>query len=208
MCVLLSVQMKWYGEKVWKSFPIAIVIIITGLVSCKLWFFLENGYWGARSFYGAIFFAPLTFLLAAKLFKIPYLYALDYCATAGCLILSVLKIDCMLGGCCRGIVLYVDQNGDSVRFPSQAIEFVLALLLAFFLLVLSKKAKNRGKIYPLTLVLYGSQRFILNLLRDDWGRTEELGLIMPLGCIWSCVAVIIGTVWLVLNKRKQNVYAE
>lgn len=204
MCVLISIQMKWYGEKIWKSILVSIAIVITGLYSCKLWFFLENGYWGARSFYGAIFFAPLTFLLVAKALKIPYVYSLDYCATAGCLILSVLKIDCMIGGCCKGITLYVKENGDSARFPSQATEFVLALALSAVLLMLSRKNENRGKIYPLALVFYGSQRFVLNLLRDDWGRTKDLNLLLPLGCIWSCVAVIIGVIWLLWVKRKTN----
>lgn len=204
MCVLISIQMKWYGDKTWKSFFVSIAIVITGLISCKLWFYLENGYWGARSFYGAIFFAPLTFFLVAKLLKMPYLHALDYCATAGCLILSVLKIDCMLGGCCKGITLYVKENGNSVRFPSQATEFVLALALSAVLLMQSRKIDNRGKIYPLALVLYGSQRFALNLLRDDWGRTKELNLLIPLGCIWSCIAIITGVIWLLWSERKNN----
>lgn len=202
MCALISIQMKWYGEKIWKSFLVSIAIVITGLFSCKLWFFLENGYWGARSFYGAIFFAPLTFFLVSKLLKIPYLHSLDYCATAGCLILAVLKVDCMIGGCCKGITLYVKQNGNSVRFPSQAGEFVLALILSAYLLMKSKKIENRGKIYPLALVLYGAQRFVLNLLRDDWGRTKELKLLIPLGCIWSCIAIIVGAIWLAIPKRK------
>lgn len=204
MCLLISVQMKWYGEKSWKSLFVSIAIVITGLLSCKLWFFLENGYWGARSFYGAIFFAPLTFFLVSKLLKIPYLHSLDYCATAGCLILAVLKVDCMIGGCCRGITLFVKQNGNSMRFPSQAIEFVLALILSAYLLIQSRKIENRGKIYPLALVLYGSQRFVLNLLRDDWSRTKELNLLIPLGCIWSCVAIIVGTIWLLLIKKKTS----
>lgn len=202
MCVLTSIQMKWYGEKIWKSFFTSIAIVVTGLVSCKVWFFLENGYWGARSFYGAIFFAPLTFFLVAKILKVPYLHSLDYCATAGCLILAVLKIDCMIGGCCKGIVLSVRENGDAVRFPSQAIEFALALALAVFLLIQSKRIERRGKIYPLALVLYGLQRFVLNLLRDDWGRTKDLHLLMPLGCIWSCVAVAAGVIWLAVVKKK------
>ena len=202
MCTLISVQMRWYGENTWKSFFVSLAVVITGLTSCKVWFFLENGYWGARSFYGAIFFAPVTFVLVSALLKIPYLHSLDYCATAGCLILAVLKVDCMIGGCCKGITLYVKQNGDSVRFPSQAVEFVLALGLSAFLLIQSKKTKNQGKIYPFALVLYGAQRFVLNLLRDDWERTRELNLLIPLGCIWSCVAIIAGMMWLHMLQRK------
>ena len=202
MCVLISIQMKWYGEKVWKSIFVSLSVVITGLISCKVWFFLENGYWGARSFYGAIFFAPLTFFFMAKAVKMPYLHSLDYCATAGCMILAVLKVDCMIGGCCRGITLYVLPNGNSARFPSQGAEFILALLLSLFLFRQSKNSENRGKIYPMALVFYGIQRFVLNLLRDDWERTKELGLLLPLGCIWSCLAAIIGAVWLFFSNRK------
>lgn len=188
--------MRWYREKLWKSIFISLSIIITGLIGSRLWFFMENAEWGGLSFFGAVYFAPITFLLVARILRMPYVYSLDYCAVAGCLALGILKVDCLISGCCRGIVLYQKENGDAVRFPSQIIEFVVALILVVVLLFLSRKENNRGKIYPLTLVLYGLTRFVLNLFRDDWDRTKELGLLIPLGNIWALIAIIVGVLWL------------
>ena len=202
MCCLIAIQMKWYREKAWKSIVVSLSIIITGLIGSRLWFLMENAEWGGLSFFGAVYFAPITFLLVARILRMPYVYSLDYCAVAGCLALGILKVECLISGCCRGIALYQKENGDAVRFPSQIIEFVVALILVVVLLFLSRKEKNRGKIYPLTLVLYGLTRFVLNLFRDDWDRTKELGLLIPLGNIWALVAIVAGVLWLWHPWRK------
>lgn len=204
MCIQTAVQMQWYHVPKWKCIGISLAIIVTGLIASRLWFFLENGFWDGRSFYGAVYFAPITFLFVAKLLKIPYLYTLDFCATAGCLVLGVLKIQCMLAGCCEGILLYINEDRIYVRFPSQKVEFICALALTAVLLVLSRKQKYRGRIYPITLVLYGISRFVLNLFRNDWRRAESMNLILPLGNIWSLIAVIIGIIWLVSSKHYKS----
>lgn len=204
MCFLIAVQMKWYNIAAWKSIFVSLAIIITGLLCCEIWFYMENGIWGGRSFFGAIFFAPVTFILVAKLLNIPYVYSLDYCATSGCLVLAILKIDCLVNGCCKGIVIFENKKHEVFRFPSQLVEIITALMLTLILLHMSRKPENRGKIYPVTLVAYGAIRFILNLLRDDWHRMRDMGLFLPLGCIWSIVAVIIGMFWLWFLKRKTN----
>lgn len=204
ICIPISVQMKWYGVTAWKSLVISLTMIITGLYSCRFWFFLENGYWMGRSFFGAIFFAPITMLIVSKLMKMEYNYALDFCAPAGCLIFAILKIECMIDGCCQGITLYINENREYVLFPSAAVEFVTALLLAVIICVVSKNVEYRGKIYPITMVSYGVLRFILNLLRDDWDRTRRMNLPLPLGNIWSLVAIAIGGIWIIVLHRKRK----
>jgi len=201
ICIPIAVQMKWYGIAVWKSIFVSIAMVITGLFSCRFWFFLENGYWMGRSFFGAIFFAPLTFLLVAKLLRIKYVYALDFCAAAGCLIFAILKVECIVGGCCQGIALFINENHEYVLFPSAIVEFITAFILAVILVIISKKRKNRGRIYPITMVSYGTLRFFLNLFRDDWVRAREMNLWLPIGNIWSLVAIAIGAVWLVMLRR-------
>lgn len=208
ICIPISIQMKWYGVAVWKSLIISLTMAVTGLYSCRLWFFLENGYWMGRSFFGAIFFAPITLLIMAKVMRLEYKYALDFCAPAGCLIFAILKIECLIGGCCQGVPLYINENREYVLFPSAAVEFVTALVLSVILIFASKKIKYRGKMYPITMVSYGILRFVLNLFRDDWGRTRKMGLPLPLGNIWSLISIAIGIAWLfIINKRStvQNI---
>ena len=200
MCFLVALQMKRYNDAPWKSVFVAISIVITGLLSCDIWFALENGYWGGKSFYGALFFAPLTFVVVAKLLRIPYSHAMDYCATAGCLVLGLLKADCMLNGCCKGIILWEAYPGEYVRFPSQALEMLCALALMFVSIWTSRKESCRGRIYPNIMVAYGASRFVLNLFRDDWDRAHDMGIIMPIGNIWAIGAIGIGIIWIFLLK--------
>jgi len=55
MCILTALQMKWYQVPVWKSAVVSAAMIGTGLIGSEVWFYLENGYWEGRSFYGAVF---------------------------------------------------------------------------------------------------------------------------------------------------------
>ena len=204
MCIPIAIQMKWYRMALWKITVVSVSIVITGFLGSELLFFLENGSWGGKSFFGAIFLSPLTFLFVSKFIRIPYLESLDLCATAGCLILALLKVQCMIEGCCQGIILFMDSDYVYVRFPSQVVEFVVALLLVVVLLILSRNQKNRGRIYPITLVLYGGARFVLNFLRDDWDRAHNMNLPIPIGNIWSIIAITIGIVWLIIAKKRKN----
>ena len=204
MCALLSIQMKWYKIARWKSVIVSLAIVVTGLIGAKILFFIENGYWKGRSFYGAIFFSPIVFYIIAKIIQISYLYALDFCATAGCLIFGILKIQCLIDGCCEGVILYIDKDYRYVRFPSQLVEFLSAFLLVGILMVLSYRPRFRGRIYPITLIMYGTVRFVLNLFRNDWERTQKLNLPLPWGNIWSLVAIIVGIIWLIVVKKKSK----
>ncbi|MBO5195677.1 MAG: prolipoprotein diacylglyceryl transferase [Clostridia bacterium] len=204
ICIPSALQLRWYGFKWWKCVIVSVAIIVTGLIGAELWYFLENGDWGGKSFFGAVYFAPLTFIAVAKILKMPYVYSLDLCATSGCLALAVLKVQCLIDGCCAGVILGQTEDNIYVRFPSQIVEFVTALILTVLLLYLSYNPKYRGKIYPITLVLYGTLRFVLNLFRDDWDRTQSFNLPLPLGNIWALIAVIVGAVWLIALKRKRK----
>ena len=204
ICVPIAIQMKWYRLAIWKSIMVSIAIIIAGFFGAEMLFFIENGYFGGKSFFGAIFLSPVVFLFVSKLLHIPYALSLDFCATGGCLILAILKIQCLADGCCEGIILYLNEQHMYVRFPSQMIEFIVATILFAILFVLSYYKKYRERIFPLTLVLYGSTRFVLNFFRDDWERAQEMNLPMPIGNIWSIVAIVIGAIWLIVVYRKRK----
>lgn len=200
--------MKWYGNTFYQSIVVSAAIIITGFIGSKLLFFFENGQWDGLSFFGAVYLAPFVFVYVAKWLHLDYLHSLDFCATAGCFILAFLKVQCMVDGCCGGVNLYMNADRVYVRFPSQIVEFASALVLAFVMMFLSQKEKYRRKIYPTTLVTYGFLRFVLNLFRDDWARAKNMGLPVPIGCIWAILSVVIGITWLVIAKRKSKLKVE
>jgi prolipoprotein diacylglyceryltransferase len=194
MLIPICIQAKWYGVKWWKTIVIALLLTVSGTLGTYLWFFVENGRFGGRSFYGAVFIVPVLFILVSWVFRIPYGKLMDLCAPAECIMLVLMKALCVLEGCCKGRILF-----ENVRFPSQIAELVNALILLVILMYLSHKKENRGKIYPMYLLIYGASRFVLNFFRDVWAETW-----MPMGTLWSILAMVIGGGMLVYLKKKNE----
>ena len=201
MCEIIAFQLKKYFIPMWKGIPIAVSLAISGVFGSRLWFFIENLSFDGRSFFGAIAFSPLVFLLLAKLLKIPYKEILDFIPAAGCITLALVKIQCLRDGCCEGRILYINDDHIYVRFPSQIVEMIDFLLLAVVLLIAFYKFKKRGQVFPLFLILYGVTRFVLNSFRGEL-VTYALGL--PAGHCWSLISIIIGTIWLVVAYQKNK----
>ena len=206
IAVILPIMLVvyWYGIKIWKIFPIIVYAAITGTISTYLWFVIENQRFAGISFFGAVFLIPVAFLCATKLFRESFEDLMDICAVGICMMLAVMKVQCLMSRCCGGRALFQKANGVIVRFPSQIAELANGLILCMILLILAYKFKFRGKLYPIFLILYGITRFILNFFRDVWGTGE-----IPYGTIWSILSVIIGIVWLVrIKKDKQKLIKE
>lgn len=201
MYIPIAIQTVWYRQKFWKSVPLAVFLTVAGTVGTYLLFFLENGWIGGTSFYGAVFFVPAAFVLAAKLLRIPYGAALDLCASGQCVMLAIMKVQCLIGGCCDGRVLFINSAGEAVCFPSQIAELINALVLMVILMVLCRKEKNRGMIYPVYMLLYGCTRFVLNLFRED---LSPFALGLPAGNFWSVWSIVIGAAALFVLKRKKQ----
>lgn len=203
MMVPMFFQSRKYAIKLWKIVPIAFVLTITGTLGTYLWFLLENFEFGGRSFYGAVFFVPVAFILLAYIIRIPYGQLMDLCAPAECIMLSIMKIKCMIDGCCIGRPLFINEAGELVRFPSQAVELAVAYILAWALLMMSFREGFKGKVFAWYMILYGATRFVLNFFRDEWARYD--GGIIPLGTVWSVVSIIVGVLWIIIyNKHKNN----
>jgi prolipoprotein diacylglyceryltransferase len=129
--------------------------------------------------------------------KIPYGDIMDFCAPAECVMLAIMKYRCLIDGCCAGKVLLSIAMDGSVIFPSQITELVNAFVLMAVLLGMAFSRKTRGKIYAWYLVLYGATRFVLNLFRAD---TTPFLLGLPVGNIWSLLAIFLGILWLTDRK--------
>ena len=198
MCIPISIQMKWYQIDAWKSIVISIVLVFTGVIGSRLWYFVENGTFRGRSFYGAIFLAPIVYIPVAKILKIMYREALDFCAPAGCLTLALVKIQCLRDGCCDGIALYVDENHNYVKFPSQITEMVAFLVIGGILMMISSKKQNQGSVFTWFLILYGIVRFILNFFRDG---IEPYAMGLSAGSFWSLIAFCVGFVVIMMKKK-------
>lgn len=207
MAVLLAVGGKTYKIKTWKNVPIAVLLCACGILGAKIMFFVENGFWGGNSFFGAILLIPLLFWIAALIFCIPYPQLLDICAPAECVMLVLLKINCYLEKCCYGFVMYRTASFETVRFPSQIVEAVNGLLIMILLMRVIRRKQHIGEIYPLFLIVYGASRFILNFFRGD---TTAFVWILPAGHFWGLVSVAIGGLALfgIRKMRKERAYED
>ena len=200
MLLPMLLMSKWYTVGKVKTILAAVCLTICGVLGTYLWFWLETGgRWSGRSFYGAVFLVPVMFLAVAPMLRIQYARLMDMCAPAECIMLVLMKILCLLEGCCGGMLLYTAADGTPVLFPSQMVELANAAILCGVLLWLSRKEKQRGLIYPWYLFLYGATRFILNFFR------AENSLKLTSGGIWSLLAIAIGgCILLASNKKKEQ----
>lgn len=177
----------------WKAALATFLLTLTGTAGTYLMYWVENGRIGGLSFFGAVFLVPVVFLLAAPALRLTYELITDLCAVGECIMLALMKVHCILGGCCIGRALFTLADGTHIRFPSREVEMVVALCLFVLLFRWGLRGKNRGRLYPWFLVLYGSTRFVLNIFREAWVTRTML---LPFGNIWSLVATAIGMVWL------------
>ncbi len=187
-----------YGIEKKKSFISAVWLLFSGMFGMFMMCFIESGKFYGGSFFGAVFIVPLCMYPLAKVLKVEYGDIMDMCAPTGCVVLSILKFKCHLEGCCYGRLFMT--NSYAYRFPSQIVECAVALVLAAVMLLIMVKGNHRTMVYPILLVSYGITRFILNLLRQTHGWLGPL----PAGNVWSLLAIIIGCIVLVRNKRKQK----
>lgn len=201
MSVPILTVSKEYGINKWKGLVVTLFLTVSGTAGTFLMYFVENGRFGGLSFYGAVFLVPAVFLAVAPLLRLPYGKVMDLCAVGECVMLALMKIHCILGGCCQGRVLFLDVAGEAVRFPSREAELLMALVIFVLLLRWAMKGRKRGELYPWYLLLYGSTRFVLNIFREAWVTKETL---LPFGNIWSLVAITLGLIWLAVIRRRSR----
>jgi len=184
-----------YDIPVWKIAVSAVLLTAIGYLGAKLMFFIESGGWSGRSLFGSIFLAPILMYPVTKVLRINYGKLLDICAPAECIMLALLKVKCVIDGCCAGRM--VSFSGKSFVFPSQKVECAAFLIIMVILLVMIFKKKKESLIYPYYMIIYGVVRFILNLLRET---TPWIGP-LPAGNFWSICSIIIGLIALAYYKK-------
>ena len=208
--VLMTVPIVWIGrvykQPVWKLLAATILLTVSGTAGTILMAYIEQGVIGGISFYGAVFMVPVAFAIVAFLLWIPYGKLLDLCAIGECVMLALMRVNCLISRCCTGRVLCVLESGKTLRFPNQMVELVVGLLLASVLIYwVYHKPHRQGSLYAWYMVLYGSIRFALNFMREEWAVWDPSKR-FPMATIWSVVAVAIGIAWILLKKNHNRKY--
>lgn len=206
MFILMVIRHRKYrGVPVWKMTIVCAFLAVSGVIGALLMHYIENGDFGGTSFFGAVLFVPIFMLPVSLLTKIPYGTTMDLCAPCECIMLSVLKYNCYINGCCYGRIL-MNANGAEYQFPSQLTEMTASVIVMIVLLFFERKQKYINKIYPLYLIIYGSLRAILNNLRGD---LSAFIWILPAGHFWSLISIAMGftVLFLIIRKEKKAVPA-
>ncbi len=128
------------------------------------------------NFFVNIFFFPVYGVAVALLFRVAVPVFMDACALLISVSLIFFKLACFCHGCCNGIACespFFNRNTGRSELPVQLIEAGCALLIAVFLIVIFKRNKKSGLLFPLFMLLYCGTRFVSEFWRDDfpavWG---------------------------------------
>ena len=201
MFSLMFLRRKSYGVKGFLVPLLMISVAVMGLLGTRIMFFLENGAWYGKSFFGALLFFPILLLPVSWVFRIHLTDLLDYATPPGLAMLAMSKWNCLEKGCCGGKVLWYSAEGVPTHFPSQIVELCVAVLIMLLLLFMERKNLHRRSRYAVCLVVYGVLRFILNYFR--WEQPEYV-LGMAPGAFWSIVAILIGFSWVMVARRRRR----
>lgn len=188
MMLLMICRRKLYkGASLWKMLLLGFLLTVTGVAGTMLMYFIESGKFGGTSFFGAVLFVPVL-ILPALLMKLSYKAILNLCASSECLMLAIMKLDCLKNDCCIG--KYLPSLG--FQFPSQIVEMIAGLAVMTALLVIETR-KRDTHLYAWYLLLYGVVRFLLNGFRYG---LKPFVWILPNGHFWALLSVVIGALWL------------
>ena len=186
LCLAMEIAVgQWLAKKLNIKWWAA--LILTGL----RWFIggnlsafiydLHNGFTANSGFLTMSYvYIPLILAPVYLLFRIKWRTACDYLAITLAVFQWPIHIGCIFKSCCHG---YESAFGiwnaylGAYVFPIQIVNVITALLTACLLIFIMKRAAFRptGTLYPILLVLHGTERFLLDFCRgtrkDIFGMT-------------------------------------
>jgi len=200
----------------------SIFIIVSGIVGARLAYVLSDlNYYIANwpeifSLYGtiipgAIVFGLLALIPVAWFVHVPFWELGDLFAPGVALGQAIGRIGCLVEGCCFGqTILLPGLEQTGWLYPTQTMHGLANLSIALFLLYLDSKYKPfKGLLFLLYVILFFTQRFLIDFLRDPV-TTPVFADTMPLAGmhvprVISAVAItlaVIVLVWRWVRVRK------
>lgn len=193
MLLLMMRRRKLYGFSPLAASMLTVLVMVSGVVGCKVLYilenlkvFFENGIsMGGFSFFGAVFLIPISIMLFHRAFSKSVSSLLDAASPCVVLMITVMRVGCFLNGCCGGSMAEV--LGYSFQWPTQAMESIGDTVILLWLLEAERENRNRGQLYPMFLFSYGVLRFLIEFFRD----TPKNWLWLSHGQWFSILAVLI-----------------
>lgn len=194
-------RMGKYGISLKKMLIIYFVFSTIGFIGAR--FFpgfvgIENA--GIR-LYGLVLFDVFALFLMSKLLKLNINKLGDFVTPPIMATCASAKINCMLNDCCKGIIMYYNENVP-VYFPSVIFEMLIWTIFTVLFLFIEKRKTIDGLMWPLLMVWFGFARFAVDFLRiSEWERKAYF-LTLSGGQFWSLVDLFIGVVFIYIVLKK------
>ena len=180
----------------------AVLHTVFGVLSVMIFAIVESGFnisaFGNMSLFGGVFFMPMVYYGAAKLFYRKTGDVFDVCTICMLFTLMCARINCIISGCCQGNVI----PGTALRWPTREAEVVFYIIL---LIILGRKViinGANGMIYPLYMIAYGAFRFISEFFRSSQQQTG----IFHIAHVWAIIAFALGlSIYYEIQRKKKKV---
>lgn len=220
----------YYGRKIemskMKSFTCSIFSIVFFHFFMLFQAWVENGFqnFGAQNLVRVFAFAPIVFILEAKIFNVSFRTMSDFHAIWPMLLHGISHYACFFENCCIGYEYLEGTTAYKIAYaltgtnmlPNQIFESTAALIVALILFIIAKKKnfQTNGRLYYIMLVIFGAQRTLWEFLRNNEkvivfsemknAVSGDFG-ISNLAC-YSILAVLVGIGFLVayhiIDKKK------
>ena len=223
LCLILGMQRaKKYNMSENAVLDIAIYGILFGFLGAKLLYvlvefdrFLENptSILGSEGFvvYGGITAGVVAAIVYCKIKKLRFLEYFDLLIPCVALAQGFGRIGCFLAGCCYGretdSFLGVTFPENSLAptgvklLPTQLFSSAGDFLIMGILLWYYKKAKHKGDVGILYMILYSIGRFLLEILRSD--ERGSLGALST--SQWISIGIfLLALILKYIFKKKEN----
>jgi phosphatidylglycerol:prolipoprotein diacylglycerol transferase len=195
-----------------KMVDLSLWILVGGVIGARLLFvllewstyirqpwsiFLINQ--GGLSFYGAVLGGFIGGIAYAKKASLPVWPLADVIIPWVALGYSIVRIGCLLNGCCYGVPTHVPwalrcaATDNLLRHPTQIYALLASLGIFVLLMALQNRKPFAGFIFWLYTGVYAIARFIIEIYRESqilafgWLRTTQV----------ACVFLLLLSAWMI-----------
>ena len=200
--LMLFARRKKYDVPMKKMIVLHVVVTILTTLGANLGSFLGGMSFLGLRLYGFILLDTVAMFALARVFRIEIGSLGDYLAASIIAVCCIVKVPCILDGCCYGKEIFVDAMGNVVRFPSQIVEFSIWGVLTAWLLWIERKGNHKNLLWAISAIWFGVFRFLVDIMRGNPNELKLVILGLPGGRFWSLIITIIGVAYLIYSFRK------
>ena len=205
VCLL---RRRRFGLSYRKMLLLFLLVSASGAIGAALGGWAGGGDLTKRRLYGLMLMDTVTLLCTRRWFGLSIAQMGDFIAAPVILGCASAKIDCILQGCCYGMVVKpLPELGRAIRFPSAVVEMCVWVVLSLALLLLERNKKLKGLLWPVAMIAFGILRFVVDYFRGSAGDKRPFCPGITLGQFWSFVCFAVGVIFLVFmikQKKKEQ----